>query len=63
MNFVVTNSNKLQNLSLEGKLNEAFNVFTLGPTTFVILARIIQNIHGTMQAMAESPILISVSCF
>jgi len=29
--FVVENSNKLQKMGLEGKINEAFNVFTLGP--------------------------------
>jgi hypothetical protein len=37
MDFVVKNSNKLQKLSLEGKIGWAFNVFTVGPTT-----------HGTL---------------
>jgi hypothetical protein len=63
MNFVARNLNKLQNLSLEGKLSGALNVFTLGPTTQAILVGIIQSIWGTMEAMAKSPILISVSCF
>ncbi len=31
--FVVENSNKLQNLGLEGKISWTFKVFTLGPTT------------------------------
>jgi hypothetical protein len=29
MNFVATNSKKMQKFDLEGKLNWAFNVFTL----------------------------------
>jgi hypothetical protein len=63
VNFVAMFSNKLQNLNLEGKINGAFNVFTLGPITQAILIRIIQIIRGTMEDMVESPILISISCF
>jgi hypothetical protein len=62
VNFVVRFSNKLQNLNLERKINATLNVFTLGPITQAILIRIIQSIWGTMEAMAESLILISVSC-
>ncbi len=31
VDFVGRNSNKLQNLGLEGVISRAFNVFTLGP--------------------------------
>jgi hypothetical protein len=62
VNFVARFSNKLQNLNLEGKINATLNVFTLGLITQAILVRIIQSIWGTMEAMAESPILILVSC-
>jgi hypothetical protein len=37
VDFVVRNSNKLQNLGLGGKISENLNVFTLGPTTQVTL--------------------------
>ncbi len=38
--FVVENSNKLQNLGLEGKISWALNVFTLGPTMEARLVKI-----------------------
>jgi hypothetical protein len=31
VDFVARNSNKLQNLGLEGEISRALNVFTLGP--------------------------------
>jgi hypothetical protein len=37
MDFVVGNSNKLSKLGLEGKINWALNVFTVGPTTHATL--------------------------
>jgi hypothetical protein len=33
MDFITENSKKLQNLGLEGKVNQALNVFTLGSIT------------------------------
>jgi len=33
VDFIAEISNKLQNLGLEGKVNQALNVFTLGSTT------------------------------
>jgi hypothetical protein len=44
MNFVLDNSNKLQKLGLEGKINQAFDVFTLGPTAHATLVRM-KDIH------------------
>jgi hypothetical protein len=37
VDFVVENSNKLQKLGLEGKVNSILNVFTLGPMAHVTL--------------------------
>jgi hypothetical protein len=40
VDFVAGNSNKLQNLSLKGKISSALDVFTLGPTTQATLVEI-----------------------
>jgi hypothetical protein len=41
--FVVGNSKQLQKLGLEGKISQAFNVFTLGP---VAQATLVVNNKG-----------------
>jgi hypothetical protein len=42
--FVTGNSNKLQKLGLEGKISQAFNVFTLGPMAQATL--VVNNTSG-----------------
>jgi hypothetical protein len=39
VNFVAKKSNKLQKLGLKGKISQALDVFTLGPTTHATLIR------------------------